>query len=145
MPKLSQKLGRYVSPKSGNSYLWTKRQAAKPNKISQEIKNLEPCKLYSLKLVAADYPNIAGGKVEKKRLTTSIDIDNVVILPEKTVLSDVNIIGKAWLNYHRLIFRAKGPTARLTISDWKDDKTPGGPIAQEILYNFIEVQPYIED
>ena len=23
-----------------------------------------------------------------------------------------------------------------------DDKTPGGPIGQELMYNFIKVQPY---
>jgi len=45
----------------------------------------------------------------------------------------------------RLVFRALGTTAKLTISDWIDATDPGGPIGQEILYNFVEVQPYIED
>ena len=49
------------------------------------------------------------------------------------------------MNYHRLVFRAKDTTAKLTISDWADATTPGGPIGQEILYNFVEIQPYLED
>jgi len=40
---------------------------------------------------------------------------------------------------------AKGPTARLTISDWADETTPAGPVGQETLINFIEIQPYLED
>jgi hypothetical protein len=35
-------------------------------------------------------------------------------------------------------------TARLTISDWADERNPGGPIGQEMVYNFVEVQPYFE-
>jgi len=51
---------------------------------------------------------------------------------------------RAWLNYHWKVFRANGPVAKLTISDWFSDQEPGGPIGQELIYNFIEVQPYWE-
>ena len=63
------------------------------------------------------------------------------------------------MNYHRLVFRANGPTARLTLCDWADPSTglagsrqagsgqatPGGPVGQETLINFVEIQPYLED
>ena len=39
--------------------------------------------------------------------------------------------------------RADSPTARLTISDWADERTPGGPVGQELMHNFIQVQPYM--
>ena len=48
------------------------------------------------------------------------------------------------MNHHRIVFRAKASTARLTISDWADDETPGGPAGQEMLFHFIEVQPFLE-
>ena len=81
-------------------------------------------------------------------------IDNVEMIPAKSFVSEVRsyaaiaqYAGKKppYMNYHRLVFRAKGPTARLTISDWADGDTPGGPIGQESLVNFIEIQPYLED
>ena len=50
-----------------------------------------------------------------------------------------------WMNYHRRIFRATGDTARLTVSDGKSEKDPGGPVGQELMFNFIEIQPYIGD
>ena len=52
---------------------------------------------------------------------------------------------KPWLNRYLLTFRPTETTATLTLSDWADDKNPGGPIGQELMYNFIEVQPYFEE
>jgi len=141
---LPGKLGRYKSPRNGRFCLRMKRQAAKPNKVSQEIRNLEQGRLYSLKLIAADYQDILNKKVEKKRLAISIDIENVTTLPEKRLDADVTIFGKGWINHHRIVFRAQDTTAMLTISDWADDNTPGGPIGQELICNFVEIQPYLE-
>jgi hypothetical protein len=85
-----------------------------------------------------------------------MDIDNADMIPSKRLVLEVGGISRCsvgpfegkkppWMNVHRLVFRALGTTAKLTISDWTDATTPGGPIGQEILYNFVEVQPYIED
>jgi hypothetical protein len=49
------------------------------------------------------------------------------------------------MNYHFWVFRAKDRTAKLTISDWADERETGGPIGQELMVNFVEVQPYLED
>jgi len=49
---------------------------------------------------------------------------------------------KTWLNYHRVLFRAIGKTARVTISDWANDNGPAAPIGQELLLNYIQVHPY---
>ena len=60
------------------------------------------------------------------------------------------------MNYHYRVFRADGETAKLVISDWGSDAAPalrdvvgddvpGGPIGQEIMYNFIGVVPYFSD
>ena len=50
-----------------------------------------------------------------------------------------------WMNYHWRVFTAKETTAKLTVTDWQHDQQPGGPIGQELMFNFIEIQPYIED
>ena len=50
-----------------------------------------------------------------------------------------------YVTYHRVVFRARGTTATLTISDWASETEPGGPIGRRLMHNFIEVQPYLED
>ena len=50
----------------------------------------------------------------------------------------------AWMNYHWILFRAKSPTARVTVSDWMDADDPGGPIGQKLMFNFLQVHPYFE-
>jgi hypothetical protein len=49
------------------------------------------------------------------------------------------------MNYHFRVFRAIGRTAGLAISDWASPEAPGGPTGQELMFNFIEVQPYFEE
>ena len=156
MASLGAIQGRFMAPDMGNHYLWMKRSVEKPNKVSQEIKNLVPGKLYSAKLFVADFQDYVKGESMQKRLAVSVDIDNVNMVQPKCLVLEVTVdrlssVGSfkgkkaPWMNIHRLVFRAKKPTAKLTISDWTDEATPGGPIGQEILYNFVEVEPYIED
>jgi len=45
------------------------------------------------------------------------------------------------MNYHGRVFPTKGKRGKLTISDWQNDKKPGGPVGQVLMFNFIEVQP----
>jgi len=48
-----------------------------------------------------------------------------------------------WITYHWFVFRAKTPTAKITISDW----SPDGNVAtfgQQQTFNFLELQPYHE-
>ena len=33
----------------------------------------------------------------------------------------------------------------LTVSDWMSNDVPGGPIGQELMYNFVKVQPYFPE
>ena len=52
---------------------------------------------------------------------------------------------RAWMNYHWVVFRATHTEAGLHLSDWASDREPGGPIGQELMMNFVEVQPYDAD
>jgi hypothetical protein len=53
-----------------------------------------------------------------------------------------NLERRAWMNYHWMVFRARTTEAVLKISDWASDRAPGGPIGQELMMNFIQIQPY---
>ena len=50
----------------------------------------------------------------------------------------------AYMNFHWYVFRAKKSTAKLTISDWASATDPAGPVGQETMYNFIQIEPYLE-
>jgi hypothetical protein len=145
--------GRWRRTTKGDNFLVMKRGGAGRSSVSQEIRNLEPGKLYSLKLISADYQDIAGGVSDKNVPELSIGLDDVKLVRSKCFdnpiescydhnLGSFNRDHRAWMTYHWRVFRAKGRTARLTISDGAPDGKPLGPAGQEIMFNFVEVQPY---
>ena len=138
-------------------FLLTNRSAEKPNVFSQEIRNLEAGKLYSARIWIADYNDlmtnttfkgknyavnisVQGGEIwdDWYRTKGYTDADgaksNIFIQPTGGLLCQVQ----------QLIFRAAGPTATLSISDWKNDTEPGGAAGQELIFNNIDVHPYLE-
>lgn len=141
----------------GDTFLWMKRNAKKPNVFFQIIKDLEPGRLYCMKMITADYQNIKGQKSVEQQDALSITFENAeeITGPGNNFQSTYPCItfhafGKftseypAWMNFHWHVFRAKGNTARLVVSDWANPADPGGPIGQELMFNFIELQPYLE-
>ena len=150
--------GRYPRTSMGDSFLVMKRSQKGPNTFDREIKHLKPGRLYSLKMITGDYGNLVNEESVEKVHAVSITLRDVEILPgpKKSFqwpfhsnyahdLGKFNRDHPYWMNYHWRVFRAKRSTARFKVSDWKDEETPGGPIGQEVMFNFIEVQPYIED
>jgi len=143
----------------GNSCLVTVRNASRPNVFSQEIKNLQPGRLYSFCMITGDHRDMS--RIETHAVSSRIE--NATLVPEKcfTYLYSNPPWGRyppydkpatAWMNYHYRVFRADGDSARLVISDWVAQAlldtvvgVPGGPIGQEIMYNFISVQPYFSE
>ena len=154
LQQLGRLLGRRHARNAGNHCLRMKRSANRPNTVSQEIRNLKPGKLYCMKMIVADFGAISKGRSVNEVLAASIKIDNVQMLRAKGFVSSIQNVtprsgqfkGKPppWMNYHWKVFRAKGKTAKLVISDWASDAEPGGPAGQELLINFIEIQPYFE-
>ena len=49
-----------------------------------------------------------------------------------------------WITYHWKVFRARGTTATLIVSDWPKEEEPTGTSGQEQTFNFLEIQPYHE-
>ena len=147
--------GRYPRTSLGDTFLWTKRSSQKPNTFSQEIRNLHKGRQYSLKMITADYGDLMGGRSVQKKHAISVKIDGVDLTPGESFQSVIpnnyaHQLGpftdrhKAWLNYHWQVFTARSSSAKLVISDWANSQEPGGPVGQEVIYNFIEVQPYWE-
>ena len=163
VPGYSYLQGRYPHTAKGETVLWTKRSARGPNRVAQQIKGLEPGRLYSLKLFSADYQRFIRGdgvsafEAVAAKPEVNIRLDQVDLLPAKpfhnTFASGrAGHTGKGFnrqnnlpITYHFLVFRARATTAQLTISDWADDSDPGGPAGQELMFNFVEVQPYLDD
>lgn len=143
--------GRYPKTTKGDRFLHLIRSEQAPNYLRQTIQSLESGRLYSLKAISADIQALD----RQQLIALSIQVDGVEMLesygfqfPYPSCYS--HEVGEytrehpAWFNLHRLVFRAQSPTAELSITDWADGNTPGGPIGQEIALNFIEIEPFIE-
>ena len=136
----------------GDTVLVTKRSAQAPNAFSQRIQALEPGRLYSFRMYTADRKELATGRSEKQKYAMSVMLENVDELEERGfqhVFGNCHLRAPfkkrntCWMNFHYCIFRARARTARLTVSDWVSDSEPGGPIGQELVHNFVQVQPYL--
>jgi hypothetical protein len=146
-------LGRPADPEHiGDTFLWMKRSAKGPNTFSQTIKDLEPGRLYSMKLLTSDYADLVNPKAKKleeaTRFNGSVVLEGVEVDAKRSFseMYSSNPEPKipVWITYHWKVFRAKGTTARLIVSDWPGANEPGGTFGQEQTFNFLEIQPYWE-
>jgi hypothetical protein len=108
-------------------------------------------------MMTADYGEFIREKSIQQKHPVSIKIGGVELLPEKC-FEEVFASGACghsygsfdrennlWITYRRLVFRARSKKGTLAVSDWASDTEPGGPAGQELMHNFIEIQPYLED
>lgn len=144
--------GRYPETEQGDTFLVMRRSAAKPNEASQAIKGLQPGRLYSVEMITGDRVDLS---IEQKH-AVSIRIDGGDVLKDRSFQKaypnsyshkwgPFDAEYNAWLNYHWMVFRATAPEGVLTISDWADPTDPGGPAGQQLMFNFVQLQPYLED
>jgi len=143
--------GRYPKTSSGDQFCWMKRSAEGPNRVCHTIQELQPDRLYSLKLISADLQQLD----KKQKLALAINIDGAERLDEYCFqfpypscysheVPPYNRSHPAYFNFHRVVFRPTDPTAELVISDWATPGDPGGRFGQETAFNFVEVQPFLE-
>ena len=149
--------GRYLGGNRGDTFLTMKRSAKRPNEVSQPIVNLEPGRLYSIKMITANWDNISQSRSASQPDAVRIKLTGAEVVPGPRrnywftyphnyglSLGDFSYKNRAYLNYHWYVFRAEAAEVGLTISDWKSDKNPGESVGQQLMLNFIEVQPYFE-
>jgi hypothetical protein len=136
-----------------------KRDAKIPNVVSQRIKNLQPGRMYSAKMISGSYDQLLAGKSTPEKSGITLSVAGVETIPKNTFQSVVannysHELGafegqnRYWFNYHQVVFRATSPSAELFISDWEgssSDGRPAGPLGETLLCNFVEVQPYFEE
>ena len=146
-------LGRPADPEHiGDTFLWMKRNEKGPNTFSQTIKDLEPGRLYSMKMYSCDYQDLVNPKAKKmeeaNKFIGSVVLENVEVDPKRSFseLYSSNPEPKipVWITYHWKVFRAKSQTAQVIVSDWPGDKQAGLGFGQEQTFNFLEIQPYHE-
>jgi hypothetical protein len=146
-------LGRPADPEHiGDTFLWMKRSERGPNTFSQTIKDLKPGRLYSMKMFSCDYNDLVHPQSRKleeaNKFIGNVVLDGVDVDTKRsfTEMYASNPEPKipVWITYHWKVFRAKGTTAKLTVSDWPSEQAPGVTFGQEQTFNFLEIQPYRE-
>lgn len=153
-PRYGRIEGRYPRDRDpvGDKFLWMKRNEKGPNRFSQTIKNLQPGRLYSMKMFSCDYGDMINPQKkelnEAPKFVGSVVLDGVEVDQKRSFqelyASNPEPKIPIWITYHWTIFRAKAPTARLAVSDWPAEKDPTIGFGQEQAFNFIEIQPYHE-
>jgi hypothetical protein len=144
-------LGRPPDPEHiGDTFLWVKQSQRQSNTFSQTIRDLQPGRLYSLKMFVCDYDDLISPKpkkIEESKATAVITIDGADIDATRS-FSEVYASNPEpkipiCITYYWNVFRAKTGTATLTVSDWESANQPP-PSSREQAFNFIEIQPYHE-
>jgi hypothetical protein len=146
-------LGRPADPEHiGDTFLWMKRSAKGPNTFSQTIKNLQPGRLYSMKMFSCDYQDLVNPKAKARHEATpflgKVVWEGVEVDPKRSFsemyASNPEPRIPVWITYHWKVFRARGTTARMIVSDWPNEKEAPRTFGQEQTFNFLEIQPYHE-
>jgi hypothetical protein len=146
-------LGRPADPEHiGDTFLWMKRSGKGPNTFSQTIKDLEPGRLYSMKMFSCDYRDLVNPKAKKRdeafKFIGSVVLEGVEVDAQRSFTemysSNPEPEIPVWITYHWKVFRAKSATAKVMISDWPAARAPGDTFGQEQIFNFLEIQPYRE-
>jgi hypothetical protein len=146
-------LGRPADPEHiGDTFLWMKRSEKGPNTFSQPIKDLQAGRLYSLKMFTCDYRNLIHPQKKTKEEAQpfignisleGVDVDVKRSFQEAYASSPEPPI-PIWITYHWIVFRAKSPTAKISVSDWEPIRRGTTRFGQEQTFNFLELEPYHE-
>ena len=125
----------------GNKCMWTRRGADRPNAFSQTIRHLRPGESYSVRIWVGDHNDLP----KKQSVAFSVRVEDADPVPDKNVDWSYMLTTDAYFTYAERVFVARGETAKLVVSDWADEKQPGGAIGQELMCNFVELQSYLKE
>ena len=133
--------------KNGDDVCVMRRSSAGPNRISTMLTGLTPGALYSVRYVVAPLKAAKENKADERRYAFSAAVegadDVTASMPVARYGGPVDIRAKT--NQHTLVFRAKGATARLVLSDWESAASPGGEPGEELVVNAVRVRPYFAE
>src|SRR5205809_4875169 len=106
-------LGRPADPEHiGDTFLWMKRSEKGPNTFSQTIKDLQPGRLYSMKMFSCDYQDLVNPKAktmaEAKTFIGSVVLEGVEVDTKKSFIemysSRPEPLIPVWITYHWKVF-----------------------------------------
>jgi hypothetical protein len=146
-------LGRPADPEHiGDTFLWMKRSEKGPNTFSQPIKDLRHGRLYSLKMFTCDYQDLINPQKKTQEETHpfigNVSIEGVEVDTKRSFHEAYSSTPEppipVWITYHWIVFRAKSPTAKITVSDWDPSQKGTATFGQEQTFNFLELEPYHE-
>ena len=140
---------------AGDTFVVMRTISNKANKLSQQITGLVPGKTYCARIISGDYTALKKNKVKKKFLPVSIIIKGGKIISDKCniqnslALRGVKMpspikVKKPLINYHMVVFKALQGKAELIITDRFEDGSTDLKEGDEVLVNFIEIQPYFD-
>ena len=128
----------------GPGVMTMKRIAQKANVVRQTIKNLRPGRLYSFQMFSGD--PAATDLMTARLYAHSVHVKGAELLTKEchqdAQRGDRAVPGSICWNHTYFVFKATNPTATLEISDRPDEKTCGGPVGQELIFDFMQVQPF---
>jgi len=127
---------RWCAGDTGDTVCAMRRAASQPNTVRQVAAGLEKGKLYSLQVMVADRADIQKPTGKPQRLAFAVDLGDAEIV-ESYVHVD-----KRYVNMYRIVFRAKSEKMEVRFSDWGSSEQAGGPVGQELIFNFVQLKPY---
>jgi len=154
---------QYRRPSSkgyGDTLVRMTRSAKGPNRLSQTLTGLKPGAMYILLYHSTDEADVERPGTPCRDFVLRAELKGVNVDPQLSFdriwpedLSDKGRRrGRPEIKtlfplscHHRYVFRAEGPTAELTISDWASDSAPGAPVGRTRLVNYFMVRPYYEE
>src|SRR3989440_6642288 len=136
-------LGRPADPEHiGDTFLWMKRSEKGPNTVSQTIKDLQPGRLYSMKMFSCDYDDLVNPKtkkIEEIKSTATVLLEGVDLDAKRSFTEVYSSTPEpkipVCITYYWKVFRAKATAAKLTVSDWQSEKEAGAAFGQEQTFN----------
>ena len=143
-----------VSPKHpyGDSFALFTRSGRAPNRLSRAVTGLVPGRAYELTFCTVDYRDALAEAEAPASFAFRSRIVGAEEIREITYEYVSHAPGvRRWdgrrlpvVVTHRRVFRATSDRAEIELSDWRDDRDPGGPVGERRLVNFVGVRPYYE-
>lgn len=129
---------RYSPVPEGRFLLRTSRSPGKPNALSQDIRNLDLGRLYSVMFYTAS-PECANLLTH-----ASVQIDGGTLVKAKCHDRLWTCKDVFWTMHYR-VFRATATRGRLTLSDAPEAEQSQTAGLTDMLWDFVQVEPYFDE
>ena len=115
------------------------KEGGDPGRLTQEIGGLIPGKYYALSYVTTYRKDLVTPPKQRIRHEIVPSIENGEVIPDK-VVKENSFHARTQFFRHRIVFRATGTEAKLTLADCRTDRKDG-----DILLNAVAIRPYFEN